>query len=421
MVSFISKAEGSGFYIKPLNGGEGAPTQGDAGAIFFNPAGMGLIGKPQAMIDFSLITRRIEYSRGITYIYKDDRWKEMTSTEKRKGNLLNFIPFPFAGFVYPYKKVRFGVGFYAPFGSSSKWDANGAQAYQSEEGNITTFFGTVGFAYEVWKNLCVGVGISYVRSMVSSKKLYNLTKVTGGHPEDHYMDAELELDTFAGNSWNLSTGIIYAYNSSIIVGASYTSPLNIENHGVIRISPIGETAKILMSEKTASAEGELKATYPQTFKFSADYYPIQRLRLRGYFEFVNWNQFDGFHFKFHEKTSPFIPEELDEEQRFKDAFTTSISSKWWWKENLSFLGGIGFDKNAIKDATVGGDFYDSHKVFFTLGTEWGLGKNFFLSVNTQQVFFIPRDVKSSTRWPSANGRYESWTGFFNINFKWVKR
>jgi len=421
LLFFVSEAKGSGFYIKPLNGGEGAPTQGDGGAVFFNPAGMGPVNHFEGVLDLSLITRKIEYSRGITYIYKDERWIEMETSEEKKGNLLNVNPLPYLGFVIPYKRARFGIGFYAPFGTSSKWDENGAQVYQSEEGNITTFFSTAGFAYEVFRNLYLGISLSYVRSLISSKKLYNLTKVTGGYPEDPFMDAELELDNFAGNSWNVGVGILYAYNSSLIAGFSYTSPVNIENHGVIRITPIGETARILMSENIAEAEGELKATYPQTYKFSVDYYPFKRLRLRGYFEFVNWNQFDGFHFRFPEKTSPFIPEEMDEEQRFKDAFAVSLSSKWWWKESVAFFGTIGFDRSAIKEATVGADLFDSDKVLFTLGAEFGLGKGFYLRADTQQVFFMPRDVKNSTRWPSANGRYESWTGFFNINLKWVKR
>jgi long-chain fatty acid transport protein len=421
LLFLVSEARGSGFYVKPLNGGEGAPTQGDAGSVFFNPAGMGLVNHFEGLIDFSLIVRKIEYSRGITYNYDEDkkRWVGIETSEEKKGNLLNAIPFPYLGFIIPYKKARFGIGFYSPFGGSSKWDENGAQAYQSKEGNITTFFSTAGFAYEVFKNLYLGANFSYVRSVISSKKLYNLTKVTGGYPEDPFMDAELELVNFAGNSWNLGVGILYAYNSSLITGFSYTSPVNIENHGVIRITPIGKTARTLMSENIAEAEGQLKATYPQTYKFSVDYYPFRKLRLRGYFEFINWKQFDGFHFKFPQKTSPFIPEQMHEEQRFKDAFALSLSSKWWWKENIAFLGTLGFDRNAIDEATVGADLYDSDKILFTLGAEFGLGKGFHMRAATQQVFFITRNVKNSTRWPSANGKYKSWVGFFNINLKWM--
>lgn len=411
---------GSGFYVKPLNGIEGAPTQGDGGSVFYNPAAMGLILHPEVMVDFSLVVRKVEYSRGITYTYQEGRWLERETSSVKKGNLLNFLPVPYFAFVFPFKKARFGIGFSTPFGSSSEWDKGGAQVYQSEKGNIGTYFGTAAFSCEVWRNLFLGLGISYVRSIISSEKLYNLTKVTGGYPEDPFMDAELELNTFAGNSWNLSAGILYAHNSSLIAGFSYTSPLYIKNDGMIKITPVGETAKILMSERPAEAEGTVEATYPQTFKLSLDYFPFTRLRLRGYFEFVNWNQFDGFHFRFDKKTSPFISSEMEEEQDFRDAFAISLSSKWWWRKAIAFTGGVGFDRSAIKDTTVGADFFDSDKVFFTLGTEIGLGKGFFLRAGTQQVFFLSRDVKGSTRWPSANGKYEAYTGFFNLNIKWVR-
>lgn len=413
----------SGFYISNVNGSEGAPTQGDAGSVFWNPSAMVLVEKPEVLLDFSLIYRRLTYTRGITYTYSSqtDSWEWMPSSYTKKGHLSNFAPFPYAGFVYPInERISFGLGFYAPFGSSSQWDENGAQRYQSIEGNILTFFGTVAGAYRITKNFSIGIGVSYVRSLVYSKKIYNLTEVTGGYPEDPDMDAELLLDNFAGDTWNISAGILYIYEPYLRIGLSYTSPVYIRNHGRLKITPIGETARVLMSDRAIEGEGTLEATYPQTFKLSADYFPRSFLRLRLNFQFVNWNQFDGFHFKFDKKTSAFIPSELDEEQDFVDSFTVSGSVKWWIIKKIAAYGGLGFDKNAIKSTTVGGDLYDANKISLFLGAEFDIGKGFFLRAGTIQVFYLDRDVEGSIRWPPADGTYRSYVGFFDITMGWVK-
>lgn len=418
------EALASGFYISNINGSEGAPTEGDAGSVFWNPAAMVLVDNPQVLIDFSLIYRRIGYTRGLTYTYSPDTdsWGWLQSSYVKKGRLSNVVPFPYAGFVYPVNdRVRVGVGFYAPFGSSSKWEEGGAQRYQSIQGNILTFFGTVAGAYRLTENLSVGLGISYVRALVYSKKIYNLTEVTGGYPEDPDMDAELVVDNFAGNTWNISAGLLYVLEPYLRVGFSYTSPVSIKNHGRLKITPIGEIARILMSDRTVEGEGTLEATYPQTFKLSADYFPKSNLRVRLSFQFVNWNQFDGFHFKLDKKTSAFIPSEFVEEQDFVDAFTISGSTKWWVNKKLAIFGGLGFDKNAIKETTVGGDLYDAHKISIFGGAEFDIGRGFVLRSGTIQVIYLNREVDDSTRWPPANGKYKSYVGFFDITIKWVKK
>lgn len=420
VILLAGEAFGSGFYVTQIGGTDAAPTEPNATAVFWNPAALGPIEGTSCLLDITTILRTVKYT-------KPTEGLPGYEGKSTSASLSNVSPLPFVGVTSDFglDNWHFGLGSYTPFGSSSKWDdPDGPQRYQSIEGSITTLYLTPAVSYMVRPWLYFGASFSYVRSLFNSKKRIDLTDDLGGVTEDPSMEAELTMDGVAGNQWNTTVGGLIYFEKSWAVGISYSSPLFIENQGVVKVKPIGREAEILLGGTTAEAEAELETTFPQSVKLSAQYFLKDNLRVRGYLEWVDWSQLETIIIKRGKTTSILIPKETISEKNYQDAWGVRLGSKYWLKEDLAFFGGLGFDSNAVPDESQGADISDSNKIAFSLGMSLGLDRvaeflradAFKVTVGLNWVRLLDREIKESQVYPPANGTYKSNIFLINSNF-----
>ncbi|UCD85721.1 MAG: outer membrane protein transport protein [Deltaproteobacteria bacterium] len=418
---FAGEAFGSGFYVTQIGGTDAAPTEPNATAVFWNPAALGPIEGTSCLLDITTILRTVKYDKPTEGLPGYEG-----TTEEAK--LFNVSPLPFFGVTSDFglDSWHFGLGIYAPFGSSTEWDdPDGPQRYQSIEGSITTMYLTPAVSYTARPWLHFGAGFSYVRSLFNSKRRIDLTDDLGGVTEDPAMEAELTMDGIAGNQWNTTVGGLVYFEEEWAIGMSYSSPLFIKNQGVIKVAPIGSEAEILLGGTTAEAEAELETTFPQSIKLSAQYFLRDNLRVRGYLEWVDWSQLETITIKRGKTTNILIPEETISEKYYQDAWGVRLGSKYWLKDNLAFFGGLGFDSNAVPDESQGADISDSNKIALSVGTSLGLDSvadflmadAFKVTFGFNQVFLFSRDIEESQVYPPANGTYKSSASLINLNIE----
>lgn len=419
---FAGDTYASGFFLSQVGGPDSFPTEPNPAATFWNPAALGLIRDYELQLDIYSGMRYVNYKRDVGYEWNDDKgiWETKSGT-KEEASLLNYIPLPFLGLSIPIKEnVTLGFGVYSPFGSSSDWeDENGPQRYHSIRGGFNHIFLSPSLAYRFTRSLYGGITISYIRSLVESEKRLDLADLVGGLAEDPSIETTMKMDGFAGYAVAPQIGILFD-QGRFRFGLSYQAKIPIKNRGLIIITPEGEKIRDIMGVADAKAEAEMRYTLPDVIKTSFDYYLKDSLRLRGYFEWVNWSRFDEIRFLISKRTSSLISDEITDEQYFRDAFGTRGQVKYWLKRDLAIYGGLGFDKNAIPDETVSASFVDSDKIASSFGIDTFLTRCLRMKVALQFIHFLPNDVEGSIRVPSANGEYNSEVVLLDLNLTYVK-
>ncbi len=415
------RAGASGFYMTNFGGSGASAVSSGAEATFWNPAGVINGRNVEVLLDYTQFLVNMKYKRNFIYKFDESTQKWITETADNlpEDTLLNFPPLPFVGTVWRInKKIAAGLGIYTPFGSSTRWsDKNGYQKYHSISGSILTVYVSPTFALRVTPWLDAGISISYVRAAIEAEKYQSFADVVGGLPEDSSLDALLKMHTFAGNGWNAAFGFMIHPQPTWKMGISYTFPLELSLKGTIEIQPLGEKALALFSGASAYAEGTLKTTFPQTLRLAAEWNISGVHFLTGAFEYVNWRAFDGFRFHFDRRTSPFVPEEMEEEKAFFDAYTVRIiyrnNNPHW-----PFFGGAGFESNASSNLTQAADMPDYHKVLLMGGLNKHLPHGFQIQFDLLGAIFIPRTVNTSVLVPPANGDYSGFAVLAHVSLRW---
>lgn len=419
----VENTYGSGFFLSQIGGPDSSPTEPNPSAIFWNPSALGAIENFQIQLDLISILRFVNYERDIAYQWNTTNkvW-ETTKGENKSAKLFNYVPVPFLGFACPItERIVLGFGIYSPFGSSSKWnDGNGVQSYHAIEGSFNHYFFSPSISYKFSKNIYGGLTLSYVRSSVSSERKADFSDLVGGLPEDPSLQAKMKLEGFSGNAIAPEAGLLFDLGK-LKFGISYQAPISVKNKGLIVLIPEAEKIQDVIGEKKSEAYAEMKYTLPDNIKASLDYYIKDNLRLRGYFEWVNWSRFDEIKMKVLKKTSSLISDEISDKHLFNDAFGVRTQIKYWFSPKFAIFTGLSYDSNAIPDETISSVFIDSEKISGSFGIDTYITGFFRTKIALQFTHFFANDVKGSVRVPSADGKYSSEAVFIDLNLFFVNK
>ncbi|ASP39156.1 hypothetical protein CHH28_10910 [Bacterioplanes sanyensis] len=197
-VALASQAMASGYKINEQSAsGVGNAYAGraavaeDASVVFYNPAGMTRLKRP-------------ELSVGVTYIdvngsFEGERLNSAgvpsDFEQGAYGDGGDFVPNPTIPFMYYVRplddKAAIGLGIFAPFGTHTDYDSNALVGGFADETKLTTIDIQPTFAYQLTDTLSIGVGIDIVfASGLLSKQLDTVPFV----PEAYVQGAQMQLD-----------------------------------------------------------------------------------------------------------------------------------------------------------------------------------------------------------------------------------
>lgn len=415
---FPSLSSGSGFFNTNFGGSSANALSSGPEAIFWNPALLLNGSKIEILGGIAQHILELSYKKNYEYKYIDEMWRLERTDKIPSENLTNFPFLPYLGGTFKINnRMSTGIAIYPAFGSSLEWDdPDGYQRYHLIKGSILTLYVSPAFSFKVLPGIFMGFNVSYVRAAVETEKHQSFADIIGGHPEDPLLDALLKMHPFAGNGWNGGFGLAWL-TSPIEMGLSYTLPLYLKLRGYIELRPLGDKARSLFSDSPAFAEGTLKTTFPQVLKFAIRWKGIEPHILELAFEYVNWAQFNGFHFTFSQRTSPFIPSKMDEEKKFYDAYSIKIIYRNVLF-NIPFFFLAGYDTNSSSSLSQASDLPDFNKILSSLGTQFKIPKGFYLSLDLGGYYLIPRTIKNSAVVPPADGKYSGYAIFASINIRW---
>lgn len=184
----------------------------DASAVYYNPAGLTNLERPEVISNTYLAHSTIYYSP-----VKGD---EMSSDGK-----LYLVPsLYYATPLGADKKWSLGIGAYAPFGLGTRWgddfppNAIGQRVTLAEIELVNI---NPSVACQITDKLAVGFGVDYFYS-----KVYNeYTQIYGPGVEG---PVEMEAE---GDGWGYNLGLQYDLTDTVLLGLTYRSKVDVDYNG----------------------------------------------------------------------------------------------------------------------------------------------------------------------------------------------
>ncbi|MFW6413731.1 MAG: OmpP1/FadL family transporter [Verrucomicrobiota bacterium] len=291
----------------------------DASAVYYNPAGLTNLERPEAIGNFYLSYRKIYY--------------EGQGTEERSDTPLSYFPTLFVGSPAEIggEKFFWGFGIYAPFGLGTEWDDDTAMSFTAEKGDIQLLNFNPTLAYKLTDRLSLGLGVDYFVSKATLAQ----------RPGSGAMGVDIE-GTGDGLGYNL--GVQWELTDKIVLGASYRSSVEVDYDGDIDINPGG-------------LEGDVKTTieYPEVVALGVSWQTTPRLRFEFDAEWSEWsvNETQVIH---HDIPAALLPPPLQspmvQDRSWNDSWVYMLGVEYELNDKWTLRGGYGFNETPVPTATA---------------------------------------------------------------------
>jgi long-chain fatty acid transport protein len=192
----------------------------DPSAIFYNPAGLNQLKRPEIYINttYNVPDREFHGPNG-----------EFAQTNHR------LFRTPSIYLVYPFHdRIAAGIGFFVPFGLGSMWHPEWAGRYITTFSKLKTYNINPALSVKILNNLSVAMGPNFLWSSVDLRRKLPMVVPTPVGPVQ-LPDGEAKLDGHAkGFGFNL--GVLYEPLTGVKLGVSYRSAISVNYHGELDLT-----------------------------------------------------------------------------------------------------------------------------------------------------------------------------------------
>lgn len=337
----------------------------DASAVYYNPAGLTRLPRPELIGNLYLAHADIYYSGPRDDDTSDGRYY--------------FIPSVYFGAPIGKHGTAVGLGVYSPFGLGSKWSDNlaaewamargpGASATKLSELQMIDVNPVV--AQRLTDTLSVGFGVNYYMSRVVSRSETSYGLGTG--------ETDLDAD---GDGWGFNAGVQWQCTEQVSLGLVYRSEFKIRYDGTVDYDGL-PPAFFGVNQLSYDANAEL--TFPASLGAGVCWKPTERLRLELAAEWMDWSRWD-------ERTVtvggiPGVPGSRDMTTKldWKDSWIVSLGSEYQLTEKWTLRGALMYNQTPVRADTSDVDLPTGD----TYAVALGAGYKFSASVSADVAAIV---------------------------------
>jgi long-chain fatty acid transport protein len=274
--AFIALAEQSASGIGTAFAG-GAASADDASTIWFNPAGMTRLNKPEFVfaghyIDLNIKTNVI--SATTTNFGAPGTGVPISGGAGKDPGTSAFIPNIY--YSQPLTKDFWvGAGVNVPFGLKTEYDSTWAGRYHAVESDINSVNFNVSGAYKFNDVLSGGVGVNYQTFKATLSQAVDFATIciisavgacagTGGGTNDGF--AKVTADS---NAWGYNLGLLAQLPNDFRLGVSYRSTMKQSLSGNSAITAPANAAGVAAALRLVDSGAKADVTLPSSFSISA--------------------------------------------------------------------------------------------------------------------------------------------------------
>jgi long-chain fatty acid transport protein len=392
---FPARVWGSGFTV--YQQGTGAMAQGNAfvaeaddpSAIFYNPAGINQLKRPEVYL-MGLVT------------YPDREFHgpggQFSQTNHR------FFPSGSAFAVFPFNKaVTAGIGFYAPFGIGSQWPPTWAGRYITTYSSLQTYNLNPVISIRPIQRFSLAVGLDV---MWSSVELKRKVPVVLGRLQFPDAEARLRGD---GNGFGINIGGLLWVVEGVKLGLSYRSQISTNINGNLDLTNLPQ---LIPGPRQVSAASNL--TYPP---FITGGISVSRFSPFTFNFDVTWTGWSTFQHIRVDLRQPILVNgvpsyNLIQPKNWRDAYTFRFGMNYQLTKTIKLRAGYTYDLSPIPDSTFDPLIPNANQHVFAVGGDWKI-KQFTLGLAYIYVMGENRSKNNNVTlngvpFPAqANGTYRS--------------
>ncbi|MBK1877401.1 OmpP1/FadL family transporter [Pelagicoccus mobilis] len=363
----------------------------DASTVFFNPAGMALIEKPQIHTGVHYILPEAEFTNlGSTTLTAPTQGGDATSDEDA------FVPnFYYVGRLND--DLAWGLGLSAPYGLTTDYGEDWVGRYVARRTELETILVNPSIAYQVDDKWSIGGGASYVMADAVLSNAIDMGLVflnqyqAGGipmTPETMALAGDIQANLGSpkydggiyldgdGDGWGFNIGIIYQINDDWRWGAHYRSEVDLDLSGNADFT-VGALESVL-GPAFEDQGGAVDITLPDTFSFSVYGDVTERWAVMADVTRTGWSSFQELRIEFENPSPPdsVIPE------LWEDVYKYSVGASYKFTDQLTGRVGYAYDESPVPDDEVRSPrIPDEDRQWIALGLSYAATENLDLHLS----------------------------------------
>lgn len=354
----------------------------DASTIFYNPAGMTELKKPEAEIGTHLIMPRAEISnRGSTASVLFGPAAPFTGTSDQ-----GFDP-QMSGHMYLAAPAAdglwLGLGVTVPFALANHYDNNFFGRYDSTRASLRAVDVAPSIAYRVSRQISLGGGID-VQYM--DAKLVNALP-NPFDPSGAPTPATDGLFSVEGSDWSLgyNVGALFKPVDKVRLGLTYRSAISHKIEG-------DATTEFAGSKSVQNFSTEVNL--PDIMSFGVAYDVTPTVTLLGQVGYYGWSRFKEVRLKLADGTQPTSTE------NFRDTWSFSLGTEWAVARGWKLRGGMMYDQTPTRDQYRSTIIPDVDRVWASVGATYEISDALALDFSYQHMFAKEGPINRTNSFPS---------------------
>jgi long-chain fatty acid transport protein len=404
--------------------------------VYYNPAAISGARRVHLSLDLSLLSHGAYYDRTETTVAPP---ADAAGANTGKSKAIDAAPLPTLAASFRFGDFTLGAGAYAPISGQQRWQGNddfrgntsypgaqdGTARWHLIHGDVVLLNTTVAGAYHIRParlSLGVGLNANYMRLRITRALAPSLD-------DDLSVEQRVRIEGTTVTASFSAGFVVEPILGKLWIGASYQSP-----PGFYREMQLDGTVRTSLGGTVAENDSTIHQYWPDVLRWAVRTKPAERYELRLSGDVTRWSRLerqcvtqrghkcdvDG---RGMEKSgASLISNQI---RNWNDSFGVRAGGSYYPSPRSEVFVGLGYDSNAIPDATLDPTILDGHKLSAALGGRMQLADSFGLLASYTHIQQLERDITgkselddpslgSLSRLPSGGGVYSQWYGYFAL-------
>ena len=401
----------------------------DASTVYYNPAGMSKLTRPEISVGGAYINIDAEFSNGERINPAGTSSKYETGVYDHGGNLIPASSIPFVYYAHPINdKLALGFGVFVPFGAHTEYSDNALSGGFAGKTELTTIDFQPAFSYKINDTLAIGGGLDIVYAKGTLSKQLDLIPYA---PTNLQTGALLDNEDYKGYEntfsvegddvafgWNL--GLMWDITPATTLGVTYRSEVKFtlegdaefkQKDGVMAFSanakhpvtgdplPPGVYPVDGATGKVEDQAAKVPLTGPQNATISLAHRFTDKFQLQGGITWTDWSSFKYFDVIGKESGDISDLTGLGQNyigrivEKWSDSYAYAIGGTYTLNDQWLFRAGFAYDEAPVNKNYRTARVPDNDRKWLTAGARYTVNQD--MSFDLGLAYLIMSDFSMS--------------------------
>ncbi len=391
----------------------------DATTVFYNPAGLTQLSRPQIAAGLHLILPLSDYRDTGSTTAAAIGGAPLSGNDGIDAGETAVVP----NFYYAHQfNDRFygGIGITAPFGLATDYKDDWQGRYHALRSELKTININPSFAYKASERLSVGIGISAQYIDLELSQAVDIGSACAAAligacaaPQSNDGKAKLKADDWA---FGYNLGLTYQVNEATRLGLAYRSKIShtLEGDGEFRLP---DNAQALAG---AFTKGDIygDVDLPETLSFAIHHQIRPDITIMADATWTRWSRFKELAINSDDvaRLNSTKPENWENTMRYAIGLDYQYNAKW------TFRAGVAYDESPVKDEFRTARIPDKDRTWLAVGTSYKMSESLFLDAGYTHIFVDDPDVDETLELPLDHrlvGEYDASVDIVSVQARWL--